>query len=422
MAPRASLPPALSPEQSILSSEIQQITPEELNSNISKAESTMKALAALKLPKWLKDKIGEFSQEIEAYKCVFEATGEIPKEEALKIHNPKKHARSPLTTTQKPPCKPKKPKQSHPPKAVDLLETDSAHSPEPDEEQTIVSPQSHPTPHASVAPLSTPNAATPNPSLSSATTFNQEAQTISPEEVFAPVDPRTQAPFPPPAIQTGFLSGQSEPIIASSTGASGRKSTKNPSIGSDGLNPGVPASSHPPPPPANHTNQTLPQDSNPSSQPAGQAPQTSPPRLFSILKSTDVQIAIMQIQQTVGGVKPSWERYQDAWKALQTLAKFRAASLQHPVPHQPNFQFERTTTSYPAWIKTIASLAPDFLSPSSNDLWNCPNIVEFTLLTKSIELEKSGSSEPFIPTTAKSTHSEATLVRFLGCLQHPPRL
>jgi hypothetical protein len=68
MAPRASLPPALSPEQSILSSEIQQITQEEFNSNISKAESTMKALAALKLPKWLKDKIGKFSQEIEAYK------------------------------------------------------------------------------------------------------------------------------------------------------------------------------------------------------------------------------------------------------------------------------------------------------------------------------------------------------------------
>ncbi|PLW15605.1 hypothetical protein PCANC_24113 [Puccinia coronata f. sp. avenae] len=77
---------------------------------------------------------------------------------------------------------------------------------------------------------------------------------------------------------------------------------------------------------------------------------------------------------------------------------------------QLDFQFERTTTSYPAWIKTIASLAPDFLSPSSNDLWNCPDIVDFTLLTKSIELEKSGSTEHFIPTTAKSTHSEATLV------------
>ena len=64
--------------------------------------------------------------------------------------------------------------------------------------------------------------------------------------------------------------------------------------------------------------------------------------------------------------------------------------------------------------------APDFLSPSSHDLWHCPNIVDFTLLTKSLELEKNGSSEPFIPTTAKSTHSESTLVCFLGCLQHPP--
>ena len=68
----------------------------------------------------------------------------------------------------------------------------------------------------------------------------------------------------------------------------------------------------------------------------------------------------------------------------------------------------------------LTSSAPDFLSPSSNDLWNCPDIVDFTLLTKSIKLEKSGSSEPFIPTTAKSTHLETTLVCFLGCLQHPP--
>ena len=63
--------------------------------------------------------------------------------------------------------------------------------------------------------------------------------------------------------------------------------------------------------------------------------------------------------------------------------------------------------------------APDFLSPSSNDLWNCPNIVDFTLLTKSLELEKSSSTEPFIPTTAKLTHLETTLVCFLGRLQQP---
>ena len=68
LAPSANLPPALSPEQPILNSKIQQITREEFNSNISKAKSTMKALAALKLPKWLKDKIAKFSEEIEASK------------------------------------------------------------------------------------------------------------------------------------------------------------------------------------------------------------------------------------------------------------------------------------------------------------------------------------------------------------------
>ena len=88
---------------------------------------------------------------------VFEATGEIPKEEALKIHNPNKHARSPLATTQKPARKPKKPKHSHPTKVTNLLDKDSSPSPEPDQEPPIVSAQSHPTPHALVVPLSTPN-------------------------------------------------------------------------------------------------------------------------------------------------------------------------------------------------------------------------------------------------------------------------
>ena len=142
---------------------------------------------------------------------VFEATGEIPKEEALKIHNPNKHARSPLATTQKPARKPKKPKHSHPTKVTNLLDKESSPSPEPDQEPPIVSAQSHPTPHALVVPLSTPNTQTANPSFSPDTTFNKEAQTISPAEVFKPVDPSTQAPFPPPAIQTGVPSGQSDP-------------------------------------------------------------------------------------------------------------------------------------------------------------------------------------------------------------------
>jgi hypothetical protein len=68
LAPRANFPPALSPEQLILDRKIQQITQEEFTSKISKAKSTMKDLAALKLLKWLKNKIAKFSKEIEASK------------------------------------------------------------------------------------------------------------------------------------------------------------------------------------------------------------------------------------------------------------------------------------------------------------------------------------------------------------------
>ncbi|PLW36285.1 hypothetical protein PCASD_15923 [Puccinia coronata f. sp. avenae] len=67
LAPRANFRPALSLQQPILNSKIQQITQWEFTSNISKAKSTMKGFAAaLKIPKLLKDKIAKFSKEIEA--------------------------------------------------------------------------------------------------------------------------------------------------------------------------------------------------------------------------------------------------------------------------------------------------------------------------------------------------------------------
>ncbi|PLW36290.1 hypothetical protein PCASD_15924 [Puccinia coronata f. sp. avenae] len=216
-----------------------------------------------------------------------------------------------------------------------------------------------------------------------------EAQTISPAEVFKPVDPRTQDPFPPAAIQTVFPCGQSDP------NASDTNSTKKSNIGSGGQKAGVPASSHPPLLPAIHPNQTPPQDANPSSQPAGQALQPSDWVLLSILKSSNIQIALMQIYQT---------------RPLSTTQ-----CPTNPTSNSREQQLHILLGSKPS----LPLLTPNFLSPSSNDLWNGLDIVDFTLLTKSIELEESSSSEPFTPTTAKSTHSKTTLLFFFGCLQHP---
>jgi hypothetical protein len=64
----SSIPEQLNPNQSILDSEIQQITAEEFNRNITTAETTILGLIQLKLPKSLKRKIDECAHDIQSSK------------------------------------------------------------------------------------------------------------------------------------------------------------------------------------------------------------------------------------------------------------------------------------------------------------------------------------------------------------------
>ena len=114
-----SAPEPLHPNQPILDSEIQQIAPEELNHNIQTAESTIKALIELKLPRSLKRKIGECSNDIQNSKksdvfqhpiqikknlthfpsSAFEQTGEIPEDEGIQVNQPQLKGPSSPTNT-----------------------------------------------------------------------------------------------------------------------------------------------------------------------------------------------------------------------------------------------------------------------------------------------------------------------------------
>ncbi|WAR56607.1 hypothetical protein PtB15_7B456 [Puccinia triticina] len=59
----------------------------------------------------------------------------------------------------------------------------------------------------------------------------------------------------------------------------------------------------------------------------------------------------------------------------------------------------------------------EFLSPSSNKQWYCPDVIDFPLL--STFGNKDIPPQSYISTAAKTPHPESTLVRFLYCLLHP---
>ncbi|WAR54821.1 hypothetical protein PtB15_4B439 [Puccinia triticina] len=94
-------------------------------------------------------------------------------------------------------------------------------------------------------------------------------------------------------------------------------------------------------------------------------------------------------------------------------------SMHASTPSNPEFQFQRTACSYASWIKTISSLADSFLSPSTNEQWYCPDIIDFPLLATFGNKDKSIPPQSYISTAAKTPHPKSTLVRFLYRLAHP---
>ncbi|KAA1106767.1 hypothetical protein PGT21_000382 [Puccinia graminis f. sp. tritici] len=78
-------PPPLVPAEPLLENEIQQITAEEFERSIKRAEHATEGLRNLKLPRSVKDLVDLLGRTLTSTKRTFHETGEIPAGEAIKI-------------------------------------------------------------------------------------------------------------------------------------------------------------------------------------------------------------------------------------------------------------------------------------------------------------------------------------------------
>ncbi|WAR55623.1 hypothetical protein PtB15_6B366 [Puccinia triticina] len=85
---------------------------------------------------------------------------------------------------------------------------------------------------------------------------------------------------------------------------------------------------------------------------------------------------------------------------------------------QPNPTSGGTSTEN---CSNLACQLPGFLSPSHNEQWYCPDIIDFPLLATFGNKDKSLPPQAFISTAAKTPHPESTLVCFLYRLAHPTK-
>ena len=113
-------------------------------------------------------------------------------------------------------------------------------------------------------------------------------------------------------------------------------------------------------PAGSSTNDSQSQLPNPNPNPPNQPPAKKP--ILTIIKSADVQLEVISIQQEENKGKTTWAQYQQYWKGVSKLIQLRAPSMQAINPQTPNFHFKRVPCSYNSWIKTISALGRSFVA------------------------------------------------------------
>ncbi|OAV88222.1 hypothetical protein PTTG_08619 [Puccinia triticina 1-1 BBBD Race 1] len=411
-------PASLNPEESILQTEIVEITAEEFGRSIDAAAQAAEDIAALKLPCSCKRKAKDLFTSLMHSKKRWQETGLVPDEEDIKITDPSNHSHSPSTSakisrkrrtgTRNGKRNGKRPSV----KAADLLSKTPA----------------NPSNLSSTSPPAVPPPAT-LPSLSMSQT-NKPSLTAD-----AHLQPQTTNTLSKPA-KTPL-----DPVRNNSSPAANRSqpsdlpnpdSSNLPALADlRGADASFPSSQFARPPQDTTANGNpsggpkSPLFQTPTVAPRRQVHQNPPAHTYSpapIFQADAIRIQVASIHQMFVGSKPSWAKYQMTWQSLAPLLHNRAQAMHPPAPSPPRaFCLQRTPCSHGVWINTITSLEESFLLPSDGEQWYCPDIIDFPRLSGFGDKEKDCQPGSFIPPFTKTPHPESTLVRGLYWLLHPPQ-
>ncbi|OAV93791.1 hypothetical protein PTTG_03680 [Puccinia triticina 1-1 BBBD Race 1] len=425
-------PASLNPDESILSTEIQEITPEEFSQSIEIAARSAQEILALKLPRSCKRVAEDLAASLTRSKRRWQETGIIPADEDIKISE---LTRSPASTSNKVITSRKRSTRKRGPKGssvkpVNLLIkpptasnpgiTDQSAPPYPaglpanssrNESSTISDPSARSLPATSLA---TNNSQTPASQSATIPTATGASPRPDPRHSTTPAGidstpaeigsvPKSSDALLHPTAPDDASLGKTKsqhlfhpPSPDPDPGASGSTSCQKESTNS-------------------HNNATDNQSRN-------STPPPSSPKVTIIL-SDAIRLQVVTIHNTFTGTKPSWPKYQTTWESLIPLIHNRAQAMHPPSPPlvQSHFHLQRAQCSYGSWIQTIAALAGQFLSPSHNEQWYCPDVIDFPKLTSFGDKDSERRPGSFIPPITKTPHPESTLVRGLYRLLHPPQ-
>ncbi|WAR54015.1 hypothetical protein PtB15_3B525 [Puccinia triticina] len=425
----------LNPEESILRTEIQEITPEEFSRSIEAAARSTKEILSLKLLRSCKRMAEELAASLSKRKHRWEATGVVSDDEDIKITDLSRAGPSTANKTSKSRQKPRssrKPRSTST-KAVNLLASnpnnpsiasdtgtrDSSNLP-PDR----MAPASA-TGYQSLAgvrqPLtSTPQTSTPLPDMNigetPSTTVLSGARTFEPWSPLTSPASSNSTRNAVPQIGTVTSPNQTSPNspLQPNDNQSGQRAS--PALFNPASREASPlASEQRPVQTSTATTSAI------AGQPHDATPDTAAGKL-TIIKFDTIRAHIISIHNTFEGTKPSWAKYRTTWESLAPLLINCAHAIQPQSPIAPSIHhLQRTACSYTSWIESITSLAAQFLAPSQHEQWYCPDQIDFPKLTSFGDKEKNLPPGSFISTVTKTNHPESVLVCCLFRLLHPPQ-
>ncbi|WAR61661.1 hypothetical protein PtB15_12B351 [Puccinia triticina] len=371
-----SRPPApLQPEEAILDTEIQEIKAEEFLQSITTANNAANIVLNLQLPRSCKRLAKDLATLLCASKRAFEETGVMPVEEAICIRRPpkpKSSSSSRSSAHQNPPRKHGKRDPDH------SGYTSKSSTPDTDR-PTLSSPG---TTNMHGVPTITVTGPLPEPSGGP-----------EPASHNCP-DPIEMQPASAPGSTASFAAGTSSTDQIT-------PSNKSPAVHNDtNKHQSQPASDLQDPAPPGH----------PQTSTSGNAPSpyscliTYEEKLSRFTRNSMVQNPTGTNIKLPGNPSLRWLRHVLARCRQYPQPTARSALSAQPVP-------------MPIGSNLLVGL---FLSPAQNEQWNCPDIIDFPLLSTFRNADNALPPCSFIPTATKTSHPESTLVRFLHQFLHLP--
>ncbi|WAR62809.1 hypothetical protein PtB15_15B397 [Puccinia triticina] len=387
---------SLDPEESVLPTEIQEITPEEFTCSIDAAARSAAHILALKLPRHCKRKAEELADSLMSSRRTWEETGALPDADNIKITNPT----DPSPSTSRPVKKSRKrvtrsqTKKPSTARAVDLL-IKNPDNPAPYPQQAQGSVPTTDTGLSTGPSNDNPSASTAD--LQSPTLNTQAAESMDinpwdpiPDESLQGIGPLQSSTNPPPPNVCTADSNRSPDTSAPNNPAhSLHQTVPDDPPGSGAARPKSP-------------NLFTPAKSHTANSEPAQSSASPHPVKLTIIKSDPIRAQVFSIHQQFTGSKPSWSKYQTTWQSLK-------------------FHFQRTGGSYGGWVQTITKLADGFLAPCASEQWYCPDLIDFPKLSSFGDKTNDLRPGSFIPTLTKIPHPESTIVRGLFRLLNPPR-